>query len=98
MAGVSRPACEACLDTGYCGRTACGQVVVVTEALRQTILRHPSASELREAIARGPEAARPAASLYEDGLRLVRAGVTTLDELRRVTGATDGGAENGPDA
>jgi general secretion pathway protein E len=72
--------CEACADTGYSGRTACGQLVVMDELLREAILSRRSAGELRQMISSG----RP--DLGEDARRLVDRGRTTVDEVRRVLG------------
>jgi type II secretory ATPase GspE/PulE/Tfp pilus assembly ATPase PilB-like protein len=63
--------CEACSGTGYRGRTACGQMAVMDETLRQAILDHRPAGELRSLIA----GAWP--DLAADAGRLVRAGRTT---------------------
>ncbi len=72
--------CEPCAGTGYVGRTACGQLAVMNETLRQAILDHRPVSELRRIVNRQ----RP--NLVADGKRLVDAGKTTMDELRRVLG------------
>ena len=65
---------------GYAGRIACGHFVELTPALRQAILDQADAETLSDpAICPG--------SLRQDALRLVRAGQTTEDELRRVLGA-----------
>jgi general secretion pathway protein E len=65
---------------GYCGRIACGQVVTMTEPLRELVLRHPTASQLRAAM-QNQQPDLPAAAN-----RLVRAGVTDVREVRRVLG------------
>ena len=79
-----RGACEACAGTGYHGRTACGQVAVMNERLRQAVLTRAPASELRRLI--GQE--RP--DLVADAQRIVAAGRTTVDEVRRVLGVDQG--------
>lgn len=81
--------CEACLSSGYLGRTACGQVVELDDPLRQAVLDRRPAGELRRLIAAsGPD-------LAADARRLVRAGRTTRDEVRRVLGTWGEDQENG---
>ncbi|MBS0499478.1 MAG: type II secretion system ATPase GspE [Burkholderiaceae bacterium] len=72
--------CDHCRGTGYQGRTGIHELLVVDEALRSAILQGQDASSLHAlAMHAGMH------SLYEDGLRKVAAGVTSLDELLRVT-------------
>ena len=82
--------CDACAGTGYSGRTACGQIAMIDETLRQAILRPTPANELRELIAkRHPP-------LSSDVRRLIDAGLTTEPEAMRVIGAIEptGGRHN----
>jgi type II secretory ATPase GspE/PulE/Tfp pilus assembly ATPase PilB-like protein len=72
--------CERCLDSGYAGRTACGQVAVMDEALRGAVLQQYPASDLRKLIN------ERTADLTTDGKRLVAEDRTTSEELRRVLG------------
>jgi general secretion pathway protein E len=72
--------CAHCRGTGYWGRAAIHELLVVDEAVREAILRGADAAQLQE-IARGSGLV----SLYEDGLRKVAAGVTSLEEVLRVT-------------
>jgi general secretion pathway protein E len=76
----TRPGLRSCRGTGYQGRTGIHELLVVDEALRSAILQGQDASSLHAlAMHAGMH------SLYEDGLRKVAAGVTSLDELLRVT-------------
>ena len=71
--------CEACRQLGYRGRTGIYELVVFDETLRTLI--HNAASEqdmLRHARQLGP-------SIRDDGMRKVLEGVTTLEEVLRVT-------------
>ena len=71
--------CEDCRQLGYRGRTGIYELVVFDDTLRTQI--HANASEqdmLRHARTLGP-------SIREDGRRNVLAGVTTLEEVLRVT-------------
>jgi general secretion pathway protein E len=76
-------ACETCAGTGYQGRTACGQIAVMDETLRQAVLRHTPAGDLRRLIAEtGPD-------LIADARRVLAEGRTTRDEMVRVFGKPD---------
>ncbi len=72
--------CETCAGQGYFGRTAIYELVPVDDGLRELATEAASAVRLR-AYARQ----QGHASLRDDGLRLVRAGVTTPAEVARVT-------------
>ncbi len=71
--------CEQCRGLGYRGRTGIYELVLFDDALRTMV--HTRASEqdmLRHARILGP-------SIRDDGLRKVREGVTTIEEVLRVT-------------
>jgi general secretion pathway protein E len=76
--------CVECGNTGYFGRLAIAEVLLMSETLRQTILRHATATEIQR-IAQN----EGMASMYEDGMRKVLAGLTTLEEVIRVTQSDD---------
>jgi general secretion pathway protein E len=72
--------CEACLYTGYAGRTGIFELFALDEAARELVSQASSATALRRhAVARGMR------TLRDDGLRLVRLGLTTRTEVERVT-------------
>ena len=72
--------CDQCRGTGYQGRTAIHELLVVDEAMRSAILQGMDASALQSiAVKAGMY------TLYDDGLRKVAAGVTSLDEVLRAT-------------
>ncbi len=72
--------CEHCRQTGYGGRTGIHELLVIDDAMRRAILDGLDASALHaKATAAGMH------TLYEDGLTKVADGVTSLDELLRVT-------------
>ena len=71
--------CEQCNYQGYIGRTGIYELVLVDEEMRTMI--HDGASEQElEAHAR-----KKTASIADDGMRLVLAGETTIEEILRVT-------------
>ena len=72
--------CEHCRGTGYQGRSAIHELLVVDETLRSAILQGHDAGALQALAVQGGML-----TLYDDGLRKVAAGVTSLDELLRVT-------------
>jgi len=72
--------CRNCANTGFQGRMAVTEVMVVTEEIELLTLARAPASELRKvAISQGMT------TLRQDGLLKVTAGDTTLDEVIRVT-------------
>ena len=72
--------CEACRASGYRGRRGVFEMMAVTEEVRQLLLARVSSGQIREsARAQGMK------SMREDGWRLVSDGVTTVEEVLRVT-------------
>ncbi len=72
--------CEHCRGTGYKGRTGIHELMVIDEPLRRAIIEGQDANALHAMAAKSGML-----SLYDDGLRKVASGVTTLDEVLRVT-------------
>ncbi len=72
--------CEVCGGSGYSGRSAITELLEISEAMRSLILRESDKSTLAACAQR--EGAR---SMYQDGLNKVLRGVTTLEEVLRVT-------------
>ena len=72
--------CEKCAFTGYYGRSGIFELLTVNEAIRKMILKNADANLLRD------EARRQGMkTLFEDGVEKVRTGMTTLNEVLRVT-------------
>jgi len=72
--------CAECRNTGFHGRHAVFEMMSLNLKLRQHILQNCSSGELKElAIKDGMT------TLSDDGWRLVREGITTPDEVLRVT-------------
>jgi general secretion pathway protein E len=72
--------CEACFGSGFFGRTAIFELLVMTDDLRDQVVRRTSAGDLKKAAT-----AKGFLSLRKDGLRRVAGGLTTLDEVWSVT-------------
>jgi general secretion pathway protein E len=72
--------CDHCNDTGYKGRTGIYELLVVDDDIRKLILAHASTQEIREcAMKLGMK------TLRQDGWRKIVEGVTTVEEIIRVT-------------
>ena len=72
--------CEACVGTGYRGRSGIFELLPVTEAVKELVLSRADAGTLRaKAVAEGMRLLR------EDGWEKVRRGITTVEEVLRVT-------------
>ncbi len=73
--------CPHCQGTGYRGRVGIYELVDVTPELQELILARATAEKMR-ALA----SAQGGRTLREDGLAKARAGLTTVEEVVRVTG------------
>jgi general secretion pathway protein E len=72
--------CAECGGTGYFGRICILEMLTMTDGLRSLIMRHATAGDLRAAaIAEGMQ------TMFEDGLKKSLAGITTIEEVLRVT-------------
>lgn len=72
--------CAACNGTGFEGRVGLFEVLVVDDAIREAVLARKDAETIRAlAIGSGMR------TLAEDGLRRIREGATTLEEVLRAT-------------
>lgn len=72
--------CDACLNTGYAGRTGIFELFTLDEPAREMVAQASSATALRR-----HSAARGVRTLRDDGLRVVELGLTTRAEVERVT-------------
>jgi type IV pilus assembly protein PilB len=84
--GYKGAGCEKCSDTGYKGRIAIYEVMPFGEDLKELILEGGSSGELKRAAREGGMK-----TLRESGLTKIREGITTLEEVMRVTAADDEG-------
>ncbi len=72
--------CEHCTGTGYKGRQAIMEFLVMSDRLRALVLKHADAGDI-ERVARE----EGMYTMYEDGLRKAVAGLTTVEDVLRVT-------------
>jgi len=72
--------CEACRNSGYEGRLAIMEICMVTPTLQEMITQRKTAAQLRPAAE--AEGMRP---LRKNGFDKVAAGITTIEEVMRVT-------------
>ena len=72
--------CEKCRKTGYRGRTGIFELLRVTEAIESLIIGRGTTNEIKQsAIAEGMR------TLRDDGWEKVLEGITTAEEVLRVT-------------
>ncbi|TMH01995.1 MAG: type II secretion system protein GspE [Betaproteobacteria bacterium] len=72
--------CKDCGPTGFIGRVSIMEMLPMSDHLRTHVMRHATSTELRaEAIKEGM------VTMYEDGMRKAMNGVTTFEEVLRVT-------------
>jgi general secretion pathway protein E len=72
--------CSECAHTGYAGRTSIHELFVLDEVMHGEIMSGADATLLHAAARR-----QGMVTLYEDGLRKVVSGATSLEEVLRVT-------------
>ena len=76
--------CPDCFDTGYRGRTAVFEIMMITDKVRQTIAHGGTRQELLQVLKE-----EGFHSLQDDCMRLVYDGVTTLGEVIRTVNSGD---------
>lgn len=72
--------CEACRGSGYSGRVGIFEMLVVDDTFRAIINQDASVANMRRAFHESSQA-----SLFEDGMKKVKKGLTTVEEVLRVT-------------
>ena len=72
--------CKECGNTGFLGRISIMEMLPMSDPLRSLIMRHATSTELRAAAIK-----EGMLTMYEDGIRKSLAGVTTIEEVLRVT-------------
>ncbi len=78
---IVRPrGCKACLETGYRGRTGIFQMLEIDDEIRELIKTRATASDYRDVLRK-----RGIPSVRRVGFARAMAGVTTIDEVARVS-------------
>lgn len=72
--------CDKCLNTGYKGRIGIFELMVPDDEIRGLTVAKASSTEMRKAAVKGGMK-----TMQQDGLAKVRAGLTTVEEVLRVT-------------
>ncbi|HTL27777.1 MAG TPA: type II secretion system ATPase GspE, partial [Tepidisphaeraceae bacterium] len=72
--------CDRCRKTGYSGRLGIYELLVMDDSLRDMVTSNPDVNHLRKLCRE-----RGLVTLREDGFRKVMNGLTTVDEILRVT-------------
>ena len=72
--------CRNCKGTGYRGRQGVFELMPITDEIRSLVTERVASTEIRKMALR-----QGMATLRGDGLRLVREGRTTLEEVLRMT-------------
>jgi len=70
--------CNACSQTGYLGRTAISEIMVMNQDLRTAILNNAGADEIRDIAKRSGMV-----TMWHDGMMKAQAGITTPSEVLR---------------
>lgn len=71
--------CPACSNTGYKGRSAVHEVLIMDDDIRRLVLKHADGGAIQEQAVKAGMT-----TLYEDGIKKALDGVTTLEEVLRV--------------
>ena len=72
--------CSECIGTGYKGRTGIYEILFMSDAIRSTILKSSDSNVIKNvAVGEGLH------TLRQDGARKVEDGITTIEEVLRVT-------------
>ncbi|GAA4793496.1 type II secretion system ATPase GspE [Lysobacter hankyongensis] len=75
-----RPRGSAIAPTGYLGRTTIMEFLVMNDEIRRAVMRHAGMGELEQLAKQAGMR-----TMYEDGIAKALAGVTTIEEVLRVT-------------
>jgi len=72
--------CEDCRGSGYFGRVGIYELLIINDKCRDVINKDPAVNNMRRAF---HESGQP--SLFDDGIQKVKQGLTTIEEVLRVT-------------
>jgi len=76
--------CESCRDSGYVGRIGIYELMVIDDKFRDMINKDSSVSNMRRVFRRSDSP-----SLFDDGVSKIKQGLTTIEEVLRVTQACE---------
>jgi len=80
--------CEECNHKGYSGRSGIYELLIVEDEIRSLVVAGEATGVIRNAAVK-----RGLKTLRDDGIRKALEGITSLDEVRRVTQEDSAGAE-----
>jgi type II secretory ATPase GspE/PulE/Tfp pilus assembly ATPase PilB-like protein len=72
--------CEACRGSGYSGRVGIYELLIIDDIFRDMINKDSSVNNMRRAFTKSKQA-----TLFDDGVKKVMQGLTTVEEVLRVT-------------
>lgn len=72
--------CDSCRNSGYAGRLGIYEFLVIDEKFRDMINKDSSVNNMRQAFSQSGQA-----SMFDDGVAKIKQGLTTLEEVLRVT-------------
>ncbi|MDQ5986805.1 MAG: hypothetical protein CSYNP_02538 [Syntrophus sp. SKADARSKE-3] len=72
--------CHVCMNTGYRGRSAIFEIMIMDEPLKSLVLKTSDSNQLADLACR-----RGMKTLGQDGANKIREGITTIEEVLRVT-------------
>ena len=76
--------CDRCRDSGYSGRLGLYELLVIDDMFRDMINKDASVSSMRKVFHKSKQP-----SLFDDGIEKVKRGLTTMEEVLRVTKACE---------
>ncbi|MDZ7835809.1 MAG: ATPase, T2SS/T4P/T4SS family [Alkalibacterium sp.] len=76
---TSGTGCDACRHTGYRGRMAIHELIVITDEIKELMMNNASMQEITKHVKN-----KGVRFLVDDGLEKVKQGKTTIDEVLRV--------------
>ncbi len=71
--------CQQCSNTGYRGRTGIFEIIEISKAIKDLILKNPSSDQIWQLAKK-----EGVISMFEDGIDKIKKGITTIEELIRV--------------
>lgn len=77
--------CRQCNNTGYKGRTAVHEIILMDKELRKMVSSHAEVDEMYAYVKK----AQNVRTLKEETIQLVRDGLTTMEELYKISAYTD---------